>query len=344
LPPKSIRIGSVRSAPGKKVSGFLTVAEKASSSLNLPLTVVQGLREGPTLAVIAGEHGCEYCGIVAAVRLIRDISPRKIRGTLVIVPLANPPGFEERSLFVNPLDSVNLYAAYPGSPDGTASYAMAYRILSDVALKANYVIHLHGADYNEELFPFNYYAKTGNASVDEVSRQMAACFPVDYVLEAVAGEQVSSGSPKGTSYAATATGTLYGEASARGIPATMCESGREGKVEEEFVEIHYRGVTNVMKMIGMLSGTPDVARKQSKLHDPVLVSNTKSGLFLPKAKVGERATKGQKIAEIMNFHGDIVEEIKSPISGIVVDRINFAAADGFPTQKQPYLFYIAKVE
>lgn len=339
---KEIKIGNVTSRPGSKQSGYLTIANKAASSINIPLTIVQGDSPGPTLVVIAGEHGCEYCGIMAAVRLIRDVRPGEIKGTLVVAPLANPPAFEERSLFVNPIDSVNLYASYPGSPEGTASYVMAHKIFSEIAMKADYLIHLHGADYNESLIPFNYYALTGNSDVDSMSRKLASCFPVDHVLEAVSAAEVSDGSPKGTSYAASAAGTLYGEIALKGVPATMCESGREGKLEEELVRVHYEGVTNAMKLVGILSGDAKLRQDQTKLSSPVLISNKSAGLFNPLAATGDAVRQGQTIGEILNFQGEVVETIKSPISGVIVDRINFVAADAFPTQKQPYLFYIAK--
>jgi uncharacterized protein len=340
--PRSIRVGDVTSSPGKKLSGHLKVGEKAASSIELPVTIIQGETTGPTLVVLAGEHGCEYCGIFAAVRVIRDIQPKDLRGTLVILPLANPPAFEERSLFVNPIDVVNLYASYPGSLEGTISHIMAHKIFSELTSIANYIIHLHGADYNESLVPFNYYAHTGNSQVDSLSQKLASCFPVDYVLEAVMGSDTSTGSPKGTSYAATATGTLYGEASAKGIPSTMCEAGREGKIEEEFVQIHYKGIVNAMKLLGILQGEPVLRDHQRKLTSPVLVSNHKAGIFHGLTRIGDSVTKGQTIGEILNFTGDVVESIFSPIDGMIVDQINFAAADAFPTQKQPYLFYIAK--
>ncbi|MDA4131433.1 MAG: succinylglutamate desuccinylase/aspartoacylase family protein, partial [Thaumarchaeota archaeon] len=197
---------------------------------------------------------------------------------------------------------------------------------------------------NESLVPFNYYAHTGNSKVDSMSRKMASCFPVDYVLEAERAMDVTTGSPKGTSYAATATGTLYGEASAKGIPSTMCESGREGKIEENFVQVHYSGIINTMKLLGMLPGAAVLRENQSKLTSPVLVSNHRAGIFNAKANTGDTVKKGQLIGEILNFTGEVLEEIHSPIDGMIVDRINFAAADAFPTQKQPYLFYIAKLE
>src|SRR5579864_7754065 len=163
-----IRIGDVISHPGTKQSGILKIAEKAASSIELPVSIIQGSSPGPTLAVLAGEHGCEYCGIFAAVRIIKDVQPENIRGTLVVLPLANPPAFEERALFVNPIDAVNIYASYPGSKDGTISYIMANRIFSELTAIADSIIHLHGADYNESLVPFNYYARTGNSKVDSM--------------------------------------------------------------------------------------------------------------------------------------------------------------------------------
>ena len=176
-----------------------------------------------------------------------------------------------------------------------------------------------------------------------MSRDLARCFPVDYVLEAVNSGNASTGSPRGTSYAANAAGTLYGEISLKGVPATMCESGREGKLEENFVRIHYEGIMNVMKLIGMIRGAPTLKKKQKRLSSPILVSNKRAGLFNPLVSTGDRVRKEQEIGEILDFRGEVIETIKSPITGMVVDRINFVATDAFPTQKQPYLFYIARV-
>jgi len=99
-----------------------------------------------------------------------------------------------------------------------------------------------------------------------------------------------------------------------------------------------------MKLTGIMSGEPALRTNQRKLTSPVLVSNHKAGIFNGLVQISDRVSKGQKIGEILNFTGDTVEEITSPIDGMIVDRINFAAADAFPTQKQPYLFYIAKIE
>ncbi|MDA4137338.1 MAG: succinylglutamate desuccinylase/aspartoacylase family protein [Thaumarchaeota archaeon] len=338
-----VQIGNVKSSPGRSVHGKFRVAERAASSVDLPLSIIQGKKEGQTLVIIAGEHGCEYSGIVAAVRLAHDLKASEISGTVIIMPLANPIAFDARSLFVNPIDQVNPYGAYPGDPGATITFQIAHKILHEVALKGDAVVHLHGADYNEALVPFNYVPRTGNKVVDRKSSQLASCFPVSYHLDALPASKSTSVPPVGTTYAVTADGTLYWEAASRGIPATMLEAGKEGKADDETVSIHYDGLINVMKHMGILAGKAHYRRGVKTLKNPVLVANRTAGLFIPKVGYGDLIKKGEILGEIWNFSGDVTERIKSPINGMVVCRINFTAADAFPTQTQPYLFYITEI-
>lgn len=340
----SVQVGDVRGVPGESVHGRFRVAERAASAIELPVSIVQGKKDGPTLVIIAGEHGCEYAGIVAAVKVAHDLDASKLSGTVIIVPLANPVAFDTRSLFVNPIDQVNPYGAYPGQPGATVTFQIAYKILHDIAAKGDAVVHLHGADYNEALVPFNYVPHTGKKETDDKSSQLASCFPVKYHLRALPASQSTSVPPVGTTYAVTADGTLYWECASRGIPATMVEAGKEGKIDDESVAIHYDGLMNVMKHLGILPGRAEMQRGVKTLKNPVLVANRTAGLFIPKVGHGDSIKKGQVLGEIWDFKGKVLEEIRSPLDGMVVCRINFTAADAFPTQTQPYLFYITEVE
>ena len=75
--------------PGSKARRSLPTA----GGPNLPLWLVRGGEEGPTLAVTAGVHGCEYAGIQAVRRLYESVEPGALRGRLLLIPLANPGGF-----------------------------------------------------------------------------------------------------------------------------------------------------------------------------------------------------------------------------------------------------------
>src|SRR5215216_5087023 len=61
--------GSVMSA---RVERSLVKAEHRDGEIEFPVAVLSGVRDGPTLAVIAGMHGGEYTGPVAAMQLIRE--------------------------------------------------------------------------------------------------------------------------------------------------------------------------------------------------------------------------------------------------------------------------------
>ena len=340
-------VGSVTVGPGEKKNGEIVTARRPFSNVCSPVTVVRGREPGPVLAVLAGEHGCEYCGISAAVRLCREIGPESISGTLIVVPVVNVLSFEARSLFVTPLDMVNIYTTYPGDSNGSITHSMAKAIFDEVVLKANYVIHLHGGDANEGLVPFTYYAITGNQEVDKVSEVMARSFPVDYIYPMSEGRVKSeslTAAPKGTAYTTSVEGTLYREAAIRGIPATMSEIGRDGKIEKELVEKQFTGVTNVMRYLKMLEGKAELRNSARKLKNAVLVSARKGGLFQPFVEVGAMLKKDQVIGEIVTLNGEVVESLKSPIEGVLICRVNYAAADPNPLPSQPYLFYITEVE
>jgi predicted deacylase len=342
----SITIGSITAHPGEKKSGQLRVAGRSFSQVCSPITVVRGQKKGPVLAVLAGEHGCEYCGIAAAVRLCREIKPEQISGTLLIVPVVSILSFEARSLFVTPLDMVNIYTTYPGDAEGSITYNIAKNIFEEVVLKSNYVIHMHGGDANEDLVPMAYFAVTGDKKVDRTSEMMARSFPVDYVYPMIERRVAPSlkSAPRGTSYTTSVVGTIYREASVRGIPGTMTEIGGGGKIEQELVNKQYAGVLNIMKSIGMLKGNPEKPPSAKKIRNAVLVSARKGGFFQPFVEIGETVEKGQVIGEVAALNGKVAETLKSPIDGVLICRMNYAATDPNPLPSQPYLFYITEVE
>src|SRR5262245_41097739 len=73
---------------------FPVVVRADGSLLELSGLIVRGGAPGPTLLVTAGVHGDEFEGM-AALRLLSDaIQPLPMQGTLVAVPVANPPSFE----------------------------------------------------------------------------------------------------------------------------------------------------------------------------------------------------------------------------------------------------------
>jgi len=46
--------------------------------------------EGPTVLVLAGNHGDEYEGQVAALRLLQELQPEQVSGRVIVIPVLSP--------------------------------------------------------------------------------------------------------------------------------------------------------------------------------------------------------------------------------------------------------------
>jgi predicted deacylase len=89
---------------------------------------------------VAGAHGTEYASIIALEKLIQELNPADISGTVIIVPLVNIASFEQKVPHVNPVDGKSMNRFYPGNPNGTqterASWAKTKQVVekSDLSL------------------------------------------------------------------------------------------------------------------------------------------------------------------------------------------------------------------
>ena len=152
---------------------FFNRAAGRDQGTRIPVSVINGLRAGPVLALIAGTHGYEYPGITALQRLRQQVSAEELAGALILVHLANPPAFYGRSIYKTPADGKNLNRVYPGKPDGSVSERIADSITRAVIEQADYLVDLHAGDGNEALRPYVYMPVTGNPELDAASRGMA---------------------------------------------------------------------------------------------------------------------------------------------------------------------------
>src|SRR6188508_3240451 len=176
------QLGPLHANVGQAVSGYLEVPALGDNGARIPVSLVRGSGKGPVLALVAGVHGYEYPGISALQRLRQSIDPRALRGTLILVHIANPPSFYGRTIYTSPADGKNLNRVFPGRPDGTLSERIAYEITTQVIAKADFLVDLHAGDGNEALRPYVYMPVTGNAKLDAAIRGMALAFGLDHIV------------------------------------------------------------------------------------------------------------------------------------------------------------------
>jgi predicted deacylase len=308
-----LKIGPITiPAAGERASGLFTFAgDEGLAKYQWPYIAIAGLMAGPTVLITAGIHAAEYTGIEAAIRLGRTISPEAVRGTILIIPLLNRPGFYERSIYVNPEDNDNLNRLFPGKADGTWGERFAHRLLTEIITKCDNAIDLHAGDLIEDLVPFVIYRETGDASLDGRIEAMANAYGARWAVKsAPTGER---------------PGTLMAVAAQKGIAAMLAESGGRGQLIEEDVARHVTGVTNILRTIGVSSGKPErvaaptVVRSFEWLRSPV------EGIFHCHVKVDQMVKARELVGEMTDLVGDPIAALTAPVSGVVLFTVTSPA-------------------
>ncbi len=294
---------------GEKRFVYVNVMRNDAINVDVPVGVVTGERDGPTLAVTGGIFGTEYCGIEAASRLYRDLDPRATAGRVIIVPVVNMPAFQFRTPMFNlsggndPIGGKSVNTMFPGDPNGSVSEVIAHFIFDGLVSKADYFVDLRGGDLPEDHLVHTMFAAEGSDQVQQVSRQMALACGFRY--------HQSRGQR---------TGSLWWEATKAGIPAIITQSGLGYKTqpEEAFIQNHVRGVTNIMKHFGMMDGEPVVDGIQRELSSEfVVIKAGHSGTFHATGRPGDLVEKGSAIGKITNLDGSVAEEIVTQRDGVL---------------------------
>jgi uncharacterized protein len=286
------------------------VAEIAGFPLRIPLSVINGTKDGPTLFVASGLHGCEYDSIEAAIRLTNAFTPDQLAGRLIVLPIINIQSFLQKVAFTNPLDGVNMNRIFPGDEKGTVSRRMAQRIFSELVTQSNFLIDLHGGDLTESIQSHVMVKITGNKEIDDQSRRMGDAFDIPYVWELE-----ESGIP---GYPGYPRGTITFEAPLRGIPSVTAEAGEKGAMEESCVRVLYEGMVNVMRQLKMINEDPLPRPKKTLLRHGVVVVPDAGGLFYPEVACGDRVDVGSPLGKVKDLRGNVKQTLTSPKKGVVM--------------------------
>ena len=277
----------------------------------IPITVHHGAEVGPVLALIAGIHGSEYAPILAMQKLAPLIDPSELRGTLIIVHIANMPAFSGRTIYTGPNDLKNLNRSFPGDINGTITDRIAYTIRNEVMMRADYLVDIHSGDGNESLRPSYsaYYGEAGGEEVIEQSRRLAVSFGLGTIVR-FAG---SYNSKEDAIYTSAQAVTL-------GIPAIDIESGELGSTNDKYVDPITNGTLSIMRDLDMIPGEPKLAENPLVIRDRSRIYSNHDGIFYadPKVETGDYVTAGTRLGVITDYHGNMLEEIFAPSAGVLL--------------------------
>ena len=303
----SFTVGTATAPRGQRAYGVLKVPAGSDAAYDIPVAVLHGARPGPVLAVLAGAHGTEYASIIAVERLIDEVKPPDLAGTLVLVPIVNVASFERIVPHLNPVDNKNMNRFYPGSPTGTQTERASAVITREIIERCDHLIDFHGGDLDENLRPYSYWTVTGNKAQDEASRAMVLAFGLDHII-------VSTDRPKDPA----ASRFLENTASTRGKPSFTAEAGRSGPVDPKDAAVLVTGVLNVLGHLKMTARAAAPVAKPIWIDPLLSVTAERDGVFHPLVDRDAHVTKGQKIGAITDYLNRPLQEVVAPDAGIVL--------------------------
>lgn len=303
-----LTVGPLTVRAGEKASGYIEVPAGRDAGTRIPITVVRGARPGPALALIGGTHGAEVAPIVALQQLRDQVDPSQLRGTLLIVHIANLPSYLGRTIYYSPIDGKNLNRVYPGDANGTVSQRIANLITTQIIDRCDYLVDMHAGDGNESLRPYLYWNKLGvDPAVDERARLLALAWGADHIII-------------DTTRTRDVANSIYTQNTAhlRGKPAITTETGAMGLAESEMVQRNLDGARRVLRHLGMLDGAVTPTAAPVWLAKYAVLTSPETGAWHPAVERAHTVAKGAVIGRITDFFGTVIAEVKAPFDGEVM--------------------------
>lgn len=289
-----------------KLTKMYVYQTRDGQEIRFPVATIQGAHSGPHAVITAGIHGGEYPPIAAAIRLFKQLDPEDISGTVTIVTVSNVSAFEERSMFVTPVDKKNPNRYFPGREDGSYTECMVYYLFRDFISRGDFHLDLHCGDLIESLTPFAEYCYGIDPDVDQKSKEIA----LYYGLPNVVGERCD--------LTKDFAGLNYENSARHGIPSALVEVGQHGQIDPEAVEAHLFGLKNVLRHFGVLAGTAEENDTCELFEGVAAVETSVPGIFYCSVKPGDYLEKGQSIGRLEDYFGTPLGEVYSPAAGKVL--------------------------
>jgi predicted deacylase len=312
-------IGGVQVPPGQRATVSLPVANLYTNSpVVLPVIVQHGTEPGPKLFVSAALHGDEIIGVEIIRRLLRLPEIRRVRGTLLAVPIVNVMAFLQQSRYLP--DRRDLNRTFPGSDSGSLAARLANLFLKEVVNRCEFGIDLHTGAIHRPNLP-----QIRCDLANPATLALARAFGAPLLLN-------SNPTP----------GTLREYTTKMGIPVLLYESSEALRFDETCIRIGVQGVLNVLYELKMLDRPvyatprlvePVVAKSSTWVRSPT------SGILRHQASLGDEVKFGQTLGIVGDPFGESETAIASPTEGVVIGRLNLPLV-----HEGDALFHIARVE
>lgn len=290
----SFEIGPIRVRPGQAKAVSLPITRLVTGAdVDLPVRVVHGREDGPTVWIDAAIHGDEAVGVEVVRQVLAELDPKSLRGTLIAVPIVNVLGFMTGDRYLP--DRRDLNRSFPGSARGSLASRIAHLMMTEVVAKCDVGIDLHtGSDRRTNLPQIR-------ADLDDPeTRRLAAAFGAPVMLHAKLRD-----------------GSLRQAAREAGAIALLYEGGEALRLEQEPIEVGVAGVLRVLAALGMLEadGAAD-ASLECRASGWVRARGT--GILHLEVELGDRVESGARLGRVADALGTGGRIVRADRDGIVI--------------------------
>jgi predicted deacylase len=330
-------VGGRAVAPGERAAIRVPVTVGLNGAeLALWVHVVRGRVPGPVLAVLSTLHGGEWFSIEVVRRLVQETDPATLRGTLITVPVANPPALALQTRNMpDESDSPDLNRIFPGTHTWRTDQ-LASAIAREVVQQASCLIDFHMGPWGsafQDILIGDDLPKPGLS--DECAR-LALAFGSPIIRRA----NVVAGFPGPKSSIGYASGVL-------GIPALGVEVGGVGfgeRLEERWRQDTVRGVRGVMAALGMIDVPPAARPARQLIYRAAARANPTRGGFLRSRFAGDalaqEVAQGTLLGEVVSpYTRETIEELRAPARGLL-----FYVARDYPVQPGDWAYGLARID
>ncbi|MWG36120.1 succinylglutamate desuccinylase/aspartoacylase family protein [Halomarina oriensis] len=225
-------------APGEVQNLRYSVSETyLGDPVRIPVTIINGERDGPTMFLSAAAHGDELNGVEVVRQVAHSWDHSNLRGTLVCLPVLNVPAFIAQERYL-PIYDRDLNRSFPGRESSTGAKRMAYRIFRNFIEPCDLGLDFHTSTRGRTNM-LHVRAEMADANVE----RLANAFASNVIL--------ASQGPDGT---------LRREATEAETPTITIEMGEAHRFQRGLIDRALEGVKSVMAEFGM--------REEEMVHWP----------------------------------------------------------------------------
>lgn len=282
-------------SPGIQIAGL---------SQPTPVLVVNGADPGPVLCLTAAVHGDELNGIEIVRRVMYDLEPGKLSGTVVGIPIVNVQGFQQGSRYLADRRDLNRY--FPGDSGGSLAGRIAHSLFEQVIRHCDMLVDIHTGSLKRTNLP-QLRADMNNPAVAEFTRGFDGMAIVH-----------SSGGP----------GMLRSAAVASGIVSVTMEAGESLRIQEEQIEAGVNSIDSLMEKQKMLQRFFVWGDPEPVYYDSHWLRANHGGILFSEVKLGATVMEGEILGivadPITNEQHSIRADSDGRVIGMAVDQVVMA--------------------